>query len=217
MRGFHWSPVDSLTITRGFGVSFDVRPEQIVEKQQSCWWFEMAWRSCDAAVARVQIRRLILLSAVSAIISTLHFTCMVHVATSQVAPISRLWDGTGSLIISSWKAKTLSLTSCVARASITMILTYSYLRIFRFQQKKGKHTLITRFMGPTWGPPGADRTQVGPMLAHGPCYLGYCLPIFFQIDDTLRTNASLILTYVLWRGILMVEIIICTGPCYHMN
>ena len=24
---------------------------------------------------------------------------------------------------------------------------------------------IARFMGPTWGPPGADRTQVGPMLA----------------------------------------------------
>ena len=30
-------------------------------------------------------------------------------------------------------------------------------------------TLITRFMGPTWGPSGADRTQVGPMLAP-PCY-----------------------------------------------
>ena len=26
-------------------------------------------------------------------------------------------------------------------------------------------SLITRFMGPTRGPPGADRTQVGPMLA----------------------------------------------------
>ena len=26
-------------------------------------------------------------------------------------------------------------------------------------------TLIARFMGPTWGPHGADRTQVGPMLA----------------------------------------------------
>ena len=25
-------------------------------------------------------------------------------------------------------------------------------------------SLITRFMGPTWGPSGADRTQVGPML-----------------------------------------------------
>ena len=27
------------------------------------------------------------------------------------------------------------------------------------------HSLIARFMGPTWGPSGADRTQVGPMLA----------------------------------------------------
>ena len=26
-------------------------------------------------------------------------------------------------------------------------------------------TLIARFMGPTWGPSGSDRTQVGPMLA----------------------------------------------------
>ena len=29
-------------------------------------------------------------------------------------------------------------------------------------QRSGK---IARFMGPTWGPPGDDRTQVGPMLA----------------------------------------------------
>ena len=28
-----------------------------------------------------------------------------------------------------------------------------------------KASLIARFMGPTWGPSGADRTQVGPMLA----------------------------------------------------
>ena len=27
------------------------------------------------------------------------------------------------------------------------------------------YPLIARFMGPTWGPPGADRTQVGPMWA----------------------------------------------------
>ena len=26
-------------------------------------------------------------------------------------------------------------------------------------------TLIARFLGPTWGPSGADRTQMGPMLA----------------------------------------------------
>ena len=30
-----------------------------------------------------------------------------------------------------------------------------------------KDSLIARFMGPTWGPSGADMTQVGPMLA--PC------------------------------------------------
>ena len=29
----------------------------------------------------------------------------------------------------------------------------------------GKVSLIARFMGPTWGTSGADRTQVGPMLA----------------------------------------------------
>ena len=29
----------------------------------------------------------------------------------------------------------------------------------------GEASQITRFMGPTWGPHGADRTQVGPMLA----------------------------------------------------
>ena len=28
-----------------------------------------------------------------------------------------------------------------------------------------KHSLIAGFMGPTWGPSGADGTQVGPMLA----------------------------------------------------
>ena len=35
-----------------------------------------------------------------------------------------------------------------------------------FHAKNGREQAqITRFMWPTWGPPGADRTQVGPMLA----------------------------------------------------
>ena len=34
-------------------------------------------------------------------------------------------------------------------------------------------TLIARFMGPTWGPPGADRTQVGPMLTPWTLLSGY--------------------------------------------
>ena len=31
--------------------------------------------------------------------------------------------------------------------------------------RNGLYSLIGRFMGPTWGPSGADRTQMGPMLA----------------------------------------------------
>ena len=34
-------------------------------------------------------------------------------------------------------------------------------------------TLIARFMGPTWGPSGAERTQVGPMLAPWILLSGY--------------------------------------------
>ena len=34
-------------------------------------------------------------------------------------------------------------------------------------------TQIARFMGPTWGPAGADRTHVGPMLAHWTLLSGY--------------------------------------------
>ena len=35
-------------------------------------------------------------------------------------------------------------------------------------------TQIARFMGPTWGPSGADRTQVGPMLAPWTLLSGKC-------------------------------------------
>ena len=56
-------------------------------------------------------------------------------------------------------------------------------------------SLIARFMGPTWGPSGADRTQVGPMLApwtlvseviswwNWPCYNGVQLcNVHFTFD-----------------------------------
>ena len=32
---------------------------------------------------------------------------------------------------------------------------------------------IAKFMGPTWGPSGADRTQVGPCWPHELCYQGH--------------------------------------------
>ena len=42
-------------------------------------------------------------------------------------------------------------------------------------------SLIARFMGPTWGPSGADRTQVGPMLAPWTLLSG-----FIRCSNTLR-------------------------------
>ena len=33
-------------------------------------------------------------------------------------------------------------------------------------------SLVARFMGPTWGPSGADRTQVAPCWSHELCHLG---------------------------------------------
>ena len=41
------------------------------------------------------------------------------------------------------------------------------------QGEKIIHALIARFMGPTWGPSGADRTQVGSMLAPWILLSGY--------------------------------------------
>ena len=46
--------------------------------------------------------------------------------------------------------------------------------------------LIAKFMGPTWGPSGADRTQVGPMLAPWTLLSGWLIDIlhgcFFRWD-----------------------------------
>ena len=62
-------------------------------------------------------------------------------------------------------------------------------------------TLIARFMGPTWDPSGADRTQVGPMLAPWSLLSGY-KP---KIDRLLAPQMAVMLMYwtqnlsSLWR------------------
>ena len=43
------------------------------------------------------------------------------------------------------------------------------------------YTLIASFMGPTWGPSGADRTHVGPILAPLTLLYGYVWRYFFLI------------------------------------
>ena len=44
--------------------------------------------------------------------------------------------------------------------------------IARWDKLNKQFTLISKFLGPTWGPTGAGRVQLGPMLAHEPSYLG---------------------------------------------
>ena len=46
-------------------------------------------------------------------------------------------------------------------------------------------SLIARFMGPTWGPSGADRTQVGPMLAPWTLLSG---PIYSSLNSNVSSG-----------------------------
>ena len=41
----------------------------------------------------------------------------------------------------------------------------------------GKPPQIAKFMGPTWGPPGSCRPQMGPCWPHEPCYQGLPEPV----------------------------------------
>ena len=62
-------------------------------------------------------------------------------------------------------------------------------------------TLIARFMGPTWGPSEADRTQVGPMMAPWTLLSGKPLPnqceIRTMFNDTIcHSNPPWL--FILW-------------------
>ena len=48
---------------------------------------------------------------------------------------------------------------------VSLLMHICVTRPQRVNARSAAATLIARSMGPTWGPSGADRTQVGPMLA----------------------------------------------------
>ena len=52
---------------------------------------------------------------------------------------------------------------------------------------------VIRFMGPTWGPSEADRTQVGPMLAPWTLLSGMCLPMILKA--MIATRLTFYMTY----------------------
>ena len=65
----------------------------------------------------------------------------------------------------------------------------------------GRDSLIARFMWSKWGPSGADRTQVGPMLAPWTLLSGQCpMPIKMARIPTIRltTHYSLLRMHWTW-------------------
>ena len=60
-----------------------------------------------------------------------------------------------------------------------------------------KLTLIARFMGPTWGPSGADRTLVGPMLAPWTLLSGV---IYGKDEPSAMTQHFVTVGAKLWTG-----------------
>ena len=75
-----------------------------------------------------------------------------------------------------------------------------------------KTPLIARFMGPTWGPPGADRTHEGHMLATWILLTG--IPYFDTCPDdilqfmmpTISTKRILILIFIFIRSSQLVDL-----------
>ena len=69
------------------------------------------------------------------------------------------------------------------------IICQLFLYLYHAQRSwSSLYSQIAKFMGPTWGPPGSCRPQMGPMLA--PCYQGWiplvhpslCLFIHLPVD-----------------------------------
>ena len=53
--------------------------------------------------------------------------------------------------------------------------------------------LMTRFTGPTWGPPGADRPQVGPMVAPWTLLYGtHCNECWRMFEHEMLSNEGLL-------------------------
>ena len=68
-------------------------------------------------------------------------------------------------------AELLAIFVCASISTNWLVLKshYNMANLLCWNQKT---SLIARFMGPTWSPPGADRIQVAPCWPHEPCYLG---------------------------------------------
>ena len=78
------------------------------------------------------------------------------------------WDASSIPVISSDDANAVSVKSIHIPSTIIFVLLLFTLfppLFLSYHLPSPSMGLIAKFMGPTWGPSGADRTQVGPTLA----------------------------------------------------
>ena len=59
-------------------------------------------------------------------------------------------------------------------------------------------TQIAMFMGPTWGPPGSCRPQMGPMLAPWTLLSGHNWTGWWMVRRVINTNLSLHVSTLIW-------------------
>ena len=108
-----------------------------------------------------------------------HMIDLHHILTIDVKPCFQVSHVSDNMV---YNAALQTVLESVIRYSIKIsphssgIICYSHQRYCNIW----KHTLIAKFVGPTRGPPGADRTQVGPMLASWTLLSGQLLHFLFK-------------------------------------
>ena len=87
--------------------------------------------------------------------------------------VSSPWEGTRD---NRWKSR---FSECLCVVKIPQGLVC-------WKQRWRNDSLIENFMGPTWGPSGAERTQVGPMLAPWTLFSGLVGACFHRRPNDLH-------------------------------
>ena len=139
-------------VTRSFDIFFDLRLNKRLSKQPWGWWFETpswsSWRQCN-------------------VYPNMNTQDM---GTWWCGNIFRLIldhlsvESTGQLWVPSTKC-CLWILSLINMRHACWTIYHIMLCWTVPLRHQLVYTRIARFMGPTWGSPGADRTQMGPMLA----------------------------------------------------
>ena len=118
---------------------------------------------------------------------------------------SRFW--TADFLIMFTIFITLTLIGARMNDYHNMVVTVASIRVFHAA------ALTERFMGPTWGPYGADRTQVGPMLALWTLLSGRLLHNFESSSNSIMTCFTLYMWYIMRSSSQVLNIISSSLLC----